>query len=140
MLWGLALNWGTAFGLVPSNPVIADYVARITARTEDGWPVVAVEDHGIGIPPADVGRLFERYFRGSNVSGIVGTGVGLNLVKMVVDLHGGDITVESQEGQGSRFTVRLLIKPPPRADRPPPSIEMIAELRAAEDRVDAIQG
>jgi len=115
-------------------------VARITSRAEDGWLVVAVEDHGIGIPPADVSRLFERYFRGSNVSGIVGTGVGLNLVKMVVDLHGGDITVESQEGQGSRFTVRLLIKPPPQAGRPPPSIEMIAELRAAEDRVDAVQG
>ena len=115
-------------------------IVRITSRAEDGWLVVAVEDRGIGIPSADVGRLFERYFRGSNVSGIVGTGVGLNLVKMVVDLHGGDITVESQEGQGSRFTVRLPIKPPPQADRPPPSIEMIAELRAAEERVDAVHG
>jgi two-component system OmpR family sensor kinase len=115
-------------------------VTRITSRAEEGWLVVAVEDHGIGIPSADVGRLFERYFRGSNVSGIVGTGVGLNLVKMVVDLHGGDITAESQEGEGSRFTVRLQIKPPPQVDRPPPSIEMIAELRAAEERVDAVQG
>ncbi|HKD25241.1 MAG TPA: ATP-binding protein [Xanthobacteraceae bacterium] len=115
-------------------------IVRITSRAEDGWLVVAVEDRGIGIPSADVGRLFERYFRGSNVSGIVGTGVGLNLVKMVVDLHGGDITVESQEGQGSRFTVRLPIKPPPQANRPPPSIEMIAELRAAEERVDAVHG
>ena len=115
-------------------------LARITSRAEEGWLVVAVEDHGMGIPPADVGRLFERYFRGSNVSGIVGTGVGLNLVKMVVDLHGGHIAVESQEGQGSRFTVRLPIKPPPQVDRPPPSIEMIAELRAAEERVDAVQG
>jgi two-component system, OmpR family, sensor kinase len=114
-------------------------VARIIAGAEDGWLVVAVEDNGIGIPAADVGRLFERYFRGSNVSGIVGTGVGLNLVQMVVDLHGGHIAVESQEGQGSRFTVRLPIKPPPQADRPP-SIEMIAELRAAEERVDAVQG
>ena len=115
-------------------------VARITARAEDGWRVVVCEDHGIGIPSADIGRLFERYFRGSNVSGIVGTGVGLNLVKMVVDLHGGDISVESQEGKGSRFTVRLPIKPPPQAGRPPPSIEMIAELRAAEDRVDTVRG
>jgi len=113
-------------------------IVRITSRADDGWLVVAVEDRGIGIPLADVCRLFERYFRGSNVSGIVGTGVGLNLVKMVVDLHGGDITVESQEGQGSRFTVRLPIKPPPQANRPPPSIEMIAELRAAEERVDAV--
>ena len=115
-------------------------IVRITSRAEEGWFVVAVEDHGIGVPPADVGRLFERYFRGSNVSGIVGTGVGLNLVKMVVDLHGGDVAVESKEGHGSRFTVRLPIKLPPQADRPPPSIEMIAELRAAEERVDAVRG
>jgi signal transduction histidine kinase len=73
---------------------------------------VTVEDRGIGIPAADVARLFERYFRGSNVSGIVGTGVGLNLVKMVVDLHGGSVAVESQENKGSRFTVRLPLKPP----------------------------
>jgi len=113
-------------------------VVIITLRAEDGRYVVAVKDNGIGIPPADVGRLFERYFRGSNVSGIVGTGVGLDLVKMVVDLHGGDIAVESQEGNGACFTVRLPIKPLPRADRPqPPSIEMIAELRAAEERVEA---
>jgi signal transduction histidine kinase len=87
----------------------------ITARDADGGFAVAVEDRGMGIPAADVGRLFERYFRGSNVSGIVGTGVGLNLVKMVVDLHGGSVTVESQEGKGSRFTVRLPPKPPPQA-------------------------
>jgi two-component system, OmpR family, sensor kinase len=107
---------------------------RITLRAEDGRHVVAVEDRGIGIPAADVDRLFERYFRGSNVSGIVGTGVGLNLVKMVLDLHGGTITVDSREGNGSRFTVRLPVKPPPQAERPP-SVEMIAELRAAEERV-----
>jgi signal transduction histidine kinase len=59
----------------------------------------------------DRDRLFERYHRGSNVSGIVGTGVGLYLVKMVVDLHGGSIGVESTEGEGSRFTLRLPIKP-----------------------------
>jgi signal transduction histidine kinase len=113
-------------------------IVRITSQAEGGRLAVRVEDGGIGIPAADVGRLFERYFRGSNVSGIVGTGVGLNLVKMVVDLHGGDITVESQEGKGSAFTVRLPIKPSPQADRPhPPSIEMIAELRAVEERVDA---
>src|SRR5262249_19416533 len=70
---------------------------------------VSVADHGIGIPASDLDRLFERYHRGSNVSGIVGTGMGLYLVKMVVDLHGGSIKVQSEEGEGSRFTVRLPI-------------------------------
>ena len=73
--------------------------------------VVAIADHGIGIPAADLGHLFERYHRGSNVSGIVGTGVGLYLVKMAVDMHGGHVEVASQEGNGARFVVRLPLKP-----------------------------
>jgi two-component system, OmpR family, sensor kinase len=73
--------------------------------------VVAVADRGIGIPANDLERLFERYHRGSNVSGIVGTGVGLYLVKMVADLHRGRVEVTSAEGAGSRFTVHLPVKP-----------------------------
>jgi two-component system, OmpR family, sensor kinase len=69
--------------------------------------VVTVEDRGIGIPEQDRDHLFARYSRGSNVSGIVGTGIGLYLAKMVVDLHHGAITVESRKGEGARFTVRL---------------------------------
>ncbi|MBO0750745.1 MAG: HAMP domain-containing histidine kinase, partial [Bradyrhizobiaceae bacterium] len=107
----------------------------ITLRAEDDGLVVAVEDHGIGIPPADVGRLFERYFRGSNVSGIVGTGVGLNLVKMVVDLHGGSVAVDSEEGKGSRFTVRLPLEPPPLAGQSPPKSGAVAQDRAAEQQL-----
>ncbi len=84
----------------------------ISAGIESEQVVVTVEDHGIGIPAKDLDRLFERYHRGSNVSGIVGTGVGLYLVKMVVDLHGGTISVNSKEGEGTRVTVRLPIKPP----------------------------
>jgi two-component system, OmpR family, sensor kinase len=72
--------------------------------------VVAIADHGIGIPVSDLDRLFERYHRGGNVSGIVGTGVGLHLVKMVVDLHDGRVVVNSQEGEGSCFTIHLPIK------------------------------
>jgi two-component system OmpR family sensor kinase len=72
--------------------------------------VVAVADRGIGIPVGDLNRLFERYHRGSNVSGIVGTGVGLYLVKMAVNLHGGGIEVKSKEGNGTRFIVRLPLK------------------------------
>jgi two-component system OmpR family sensor kinase len=85
---------------------------RITvgAAAEGDEVVVTVADHGIGIPASDIARLFERYYRGSNVSGVVGTGVGLYLVKIVVDLHGGSIAVDSREGAGARFTIRLPTK------------------------------
>ena len=87
--------------------------------------VVGVADRGIGIPSGDLNRLFERYHRGSNVSGIVGTGVGLYLVKMAVDLHKGRIEVMSKEGNGSRFVIHLPlkraspIKERPTAETPP---------------------
>jgi two-component system, OmpR family, sensor kinase len=82
-------------------------VIEITVDVLEQEIVVAVADHGMGIPPSDFDRLFERYHRGSNVSGIVGTGVGLHLVKMVVELHGGHVTVSSKEGKGSRFAIHL---------------------------------
>ena len=83
---------------------------EVEAAIEGDEVVVAVADRGIGIPAGDLDRLFERYHRGSNVSGIVGTGVGLYLVKMAVDLHGGRVEVHSNEGGGSRFCVRLPIQ------------------------------
>jgi two-component system, OmpR family, sensor kinase len=73
--------------------------------------IVSVTDRGIGIPAGDLARLFERYYRGGNVSGIVGTGVGLYLVKTAVDLHKGRIEVASEEGSGSRFAVSLPLTP-----------------------------
>ena len=80
---------------------------EVEAEAATGEVVVSIADRGIGVPAADLERLFERYHRGSNVSGIVGTGVGLYLVKMAVELHAGSVTVESKEGDGSRFTIRL---------------------------------
>ena len=71
---------------------------------------ICVKDEGIGIPEADMSRLFERYYRGSNVASIVGTGIGLFLVKVVVDLHLGTINVTSQKGAGSVFEVRMPLK------------------------------
>lgn len=82
---------------------------EIAAEQSASDAVVTMTDHGIGIPLADLDRLFERYHRGSNVSGIVGTGVGLHFVKMVLDRHGGRVAVASREGEGARFTVHLPI-------------------------------
>lgn len=66
-----------------------------------------VQDQGIGIPPADQVRLFETFHRASNVGSIQGTGLGLAIAKKCVDLHGGQIQVESQVGIGTVITVTL---------------------------------
>ncbi len=73
--------------------------------------IITVRDHGIGIADKDRSRLFERFFRGSNAGRVPGSGVGLHMVKMTVDLHGGSIQVESREDAGSTFTLRLPRRP-----------------------------
>ncbi|HZP77366.1 MAG TPA: ATP-binding protein [Pseudolabrys sp.] len=88
---------------------------KVSASAKAGQIVIAVEDHGIGIPEQDVSQLFTRYFRASNVSGITGTGIGLYLVRMVVELHGGSIGVDSRETRGSTFTVKLPLRAPSQA-------------------------
>lgn len=80
----------------------------VEVRSDGPEAVVTVRDPGLGIPAADIEHVFERYHRGSNVAGtITGTGVGLAGARQIVDQHGGTITVESKEGEGSTFTVRL---------------------------------
>ena len=92
-------------------------IEAVAAR-EDAQIVVSIRDHGIGIPEADRERVFERYYRGSNTSGIGGSGVGLSLVRSIVDLHKGAISLESTEGAGSRFILRLpAASPEPRSAR-----------------------
>ncbi len=72
-----------------------------------GWAVLRVRDRGIGIPAADLPRLFERFHRGSNTGGVPGTGVGLAGARLIVEQHGGSIEVNSREGAGSTVTLRL---------------------------------
>jgi signal transduction histidine kinase len=79
----------------------------VTASRHDEQIEIVVEDGGIGIPEGDQARIFERYYRGSNTAGVAGSGVGLYLVKTIVELHHGTIAMASRSGAGSRFTVRL---------------------------------
>jgi signal transduction histidine kinase len=73
-----------------------------------GWAVLAVRDEGVGIPAADLERIFEPYARGRNVVGVLpGSGIGLAGARRIVEQHGGRIGVASTEGRGSTFTVRL---------------------------------
>jgi signal transduction histidine kinase len=71
--------------------------------------VLAVSDTGVGIPAADQERIFERFYRTAIVrrQEIPGTGLGLTITRAIVAGHNGTIAVESAEGRGSTFTVRL---------------------------------
>jgi two-component system sensor histidine kinase SenX3 len=82
---------------------------EVETAAGDGWVEVVVRDHGVGIPAKDLERIFERFYRvdraRSRETG--GTGLGLSIVRHVASNHGGEILVESQEGLGSTFTLRL---------------------------------
>lgn len=66
-----------------------------------------IRDQGTGIPPEEQRQIFQSFSRGSNVGEVPGTGLGLAIVKACVDLHGGEIRLSSQPGQGSEFTICL---------------------------------
>lgn len=74
---------------------------------ENDLAIFQVQDHGLGIPQTECDRVFNSFNRASNVGNISGTGLGLAIVKRSVDLHGGEITLTSQEKVGTTFTVRL---------------------------------
>jgi two-component system sensor histidine kinase SenX3 len=84
----------------------------VDLRCDDGWVDVAVTDQGIGIPARDRERIFERFYRvdraRSRSTG--GTGLGLAIVRHVAVNHGGSVSVQSVEGEGSTFTLRLPTK------------------------------
>jgi PAS domain S-box-containing protein len=81
----------------------------VHVATEDGFIATSVTDHGIGIPKDEIPQLFERFHRARNVSSRYygGLGLGLYIARAIVEAHGGEIAVESEEGAGSMFTLRL---------------------------------
>jgi signal transduction histidine kinase len=88
-------------------------VVLVDARREGDRLALSVSDRGLGIPPAEHGRIFEKFYRvgQSETQGRRGSGVGLALVRHIVEAHGGTVTVESAPGQGSRFTLWLPLGP-----------------------------
>ena len=89
----------------PDAPLI-----NVNAWSESDDVVISVADHGVGMDDEDLQKLFQRFFRAKSSTGIAGTGIGLNLVKRLIDQHGGDISVASQLGQGTTFIIRLPIE------------------------------
>jgi signal transduction histidine kinase len=107
-----------------STSQIRVILERLAAETRK-WAVVRICDSGVGIPASDVPHIFDRYHRGTNVSHIPGEGLGLSSVRQLIELHGGSVDVESQEGIGTTFTIRLPLEVGPGASsihpRPSPA-------------------
>jgi len=90
-----------------------DTVRVLATWADDQWRI-DVADQGIGIPPDEMDRLFQRFVRASNArtSGRPGTGLGLSVVKAIVELHGGRVTVKSALDQGTTFSIHLPVTAP----------------------------
>lgn len=84
----------------------------LEAMRDGDMIILKVADNGLGIDEDDVPKLFTRFFRAKTSTGISGTGLGLNLTKILIEEHGGSITVSSAKGQGTTFTVHLPVNGP----------------------------
>ena len=124
----LELNLGENFPQVPADPegiqrallnVVGNAIDAVEGRPEpkvtvgtrcdEQWARIIVIDNGVGIPPAKVGDIFKPFV---SSKGARGTGLGLPVSRKVLREHGGDLTVQSQIGVGSKFTLRLPLKSP----------------------------
>ena len=100
---------------------------RVDVRGErDAGAAITVADTGIGIDPSELPRIFDRFFRGSRASEArgSGSGLGLSIVRSIVEMHGGTVTVESRLGSGTTFRVELPAQPRPPAT---PDARRVAE-------------
>ena len=86
-------------------------VIKVGIKTEEGFLNISVSDRGTGIERKDRERIFEKFYRSESSQGrkITGSGIGLTLVKEIVEAHGGKIVIESERNRGSTFIIRLLI-------------------------------
>jgi two-component system, OmpR family, sensor histidine kinase SenX3 len=82
---------------------------NVEARRDNGMVEIIVTDTGVGIPPRDIDRIFERFYRVDRARSrdTGGTGLGLSIVRHVATNHSGEVTVQSHEGEGSVFTIRV---------------------------------
>ncbi|MET0692593.1 MAG: ATP-binding protein, partial [Propionibacteriaceae bacterium] len=113
---GNARQLGVAVSNLVENAVIYSdpgarvvVAARLQAMSDDDYVEITVSDNGIGIAAGDQQRIFERFYRvdyaRSRANG--GTGLGLSIVKHIAATHGGEVSVWSQPGRGSTFTIRI---------------------------------
>ena len=114
--------------LTNANKFAKSHVSlRCTANTDDDQFVIEVADDGIGIRQEDQARIFEPFFQSQNKTGVnahhqPGTGIGLSIVKRIVDMHQGTISVQSAVGQGTTFTITLPVLQEIDKPKSPPSV------------------
>jgi two-component system sensor histidine kinase KdpD len=89
----------------PASPLMVR-----AGRTADSV-VIGVRDHGLGIPPEERARVFEKYYRGSTGSATRGTGLGLAIAREIVRAHGGEVWLEASSPEGSEFCLSLPVAP-----------------------------
>ncbi len=81
----------------------------VNIRQNEGQIIFAIKDSGVGIPPKDLERIFERFYKADPSRSKRGTGLGLSIARHIIETHGGEIWAESQPGQGSTFYFRIPI-------------------------------
>ena len=101
MITNLLLN---AIKYTPANGTV-----EINVREDDDYVLMEITDTGIGIPPEELPKVFDEFYRATNAKKVEkdGTGLGLSIVKQIIERHGGEIWVDSQEGIGTKFSFTL---------------------------------
>ena len=144
---GNARQLSVAVGNLVENAVVYSdpgarvvVAAHVQALSDDDYVEITVSDNGIGIPASEVSRIFERFYRvdyaRSRANG--GTGLGLAIVKHIAATHGGDVSVWSQPGAGSTFTIKIPahLHPADQADRDQEPPEQVAALPGPTGQTD----
>jgi len=80
---------------------------EISAQTGDACAIISISDQGMGIPPSDIDKIWDRLYRGDHSRSQRGLGLGLSFVRAIVHAHGGTVSVESELNKGARFTIRM---------------------------------
>jgi signal transduction histidine kinase len=112
---------------------------RVAVEATDDGARIDVTDTGVGIDPAELPRIFERFYRGSraNEARGSGSGLGLAIVRSIVDMHGGSVAVETGADRGSRFTVHLPRDPRAIAGTPAAERADVASAAEGSERIAA---
>ena len=103
-------------------------VLILRARAEAGWVHIEIVDRGPGIPPDEISRVFEKFYRGKGAQRRHGTGLGLAIARRIVDAHGGTITIDSALDRGTVVDIALPVDPLDRhtpGDAPGPNVQTL---------------